>query len=578
VPTPITTLWARSQGLRQSKLPHPRLWAFGGYLVLALLTVGWYPISDLSHVCPCAQNTDPPTYMWALGWWPHAILHGLNPFVSNYVWSPGGANVTRSATIPTAALALWPVTALFGPVVSYNVLMIASPILAAFTAYLLCRRITGRELPALAAGYLFGFGPYEFAQLTVHANISPIFLIPVMVHVALRRVDGELSRRTYLAAMAAVLLAQMGLSTETLATSVVIGLIVMIGARFMAPREQRRRVNGLLLETVGAGAIALLIASPFVYYALLKGGSPQEWPLADAYGLDLLNPIFPTQATWLGNETFRALSQTFNGANVGESDGYLSLPIIIGFIVWAARTQRRLLVRLLLLAIGASVLLALGAHLHVAGVQTLELPFNWVKNWPVFRLLTPSRAFVYVALAVTIGIAAWLAAPASVPARRRIGRWLVFGLGAVMIFPNVASGLWGGSPSNPKFFSGGIYRHYLHHDENVIAMPYGWNGNSMLWQAETGFYFRMPEGYLGHFAPAAFEGKPVVGELYAANKQVSPTALKSFVGEHHVRAFVIDASQASSMLPFLAELNNLGLRGQRVGGVLLFPVSPTGIL
>jgi hypothetical protein len=547
------------------------------YVVLALATVGWYPLSDLTRVCPCASNTDPPTYMWALAWWPYALVHGLNPLVSHYVWSPGGANLAHSATIPTAAFAMSPVTALFGPFVSYNVLMIASPALAAFTAYLLCRRLVRRELPALAAGFLFGFGPYEFSQLVAHANISLIFLIPVFVHVALRRFDGEISRRAYIAAMAALFVAQLGLSSEMLATGVVIGAVVIIGAGFLAPASSRPAVSRLLLETACAGLLALLVASPFVYYALIKGGSPQEWPLADAYGLDVLNPIFPTQVSWLGNETFRALSQTFNGANLAEADGYISLPIIIAFGIWAARTRRGLLARLLLLAIVASLLVALGAHIHVAGFQTLTMPFNWVKSWPVFRLLTPSRIVVYPVLAIAIGIAAWLAAPEIISTRRKRGRWLVFGLGALMIFPNVASGLWGGSPSNPRFFRSGLYHKYVRRGENVIALPYGWWGNSMLWQAETNFYFRMPEGYLGHFAPAGFEGNPVVGELYDPSKPVNLGRLAQFVATHHVGAILIDASQLLSMQAFTTELADLGLHPVSAGGISVYRLPPGGL-
>ncbi len=106
-----------------------------------------------------------------------------------------------------------PVTALFGPIFSYNVVSIASPALAAFTAYLLCRR-GRRELPAVVGGYLFGFSSYEFGQLLGHLNLTLIFLIPVMVHLALRRIDREISRRYYVLAMALVLILQAGLSTE----------------------------------------------------------------------------------------------------------------------------------------------------------------------------------------------------------------------------------------------------------------------------------------------------------------------------------------------------------------------------
>ncbi len=138
------------------------------YGAFAVLTIGRYAIFHPTTVCACLGNEDPATYMWSMVWWPHAIGHGLNPFVTHYLWSPTGVDLAKGATIPTAAILMTPVTALFGPIFSYNVVSVASPALSAFTAYLLCRRLVGRELPAVAGGFLFGFSSYEAAQLLGH--------------------------------------------------------------------------------------------------------------------------------------------------------------------------------------------------------------------------------------------------------------------------------------------------------------------------------------------------------------------------------------------------------------------------
>ena len=46
------------------------------------------------------------------------------------------------------------------------------------------------------------------------------------------------------------------------------------------------------------------------------------------------------------------------------------------------------------------------------------------------------------------------------------------------------------------FFADGLYRSCLGPDENVAVFPYGHAGDSMLWQAESGFGFRLAGGYL----------------------------------------------------------------------------------
>lgn len=557
---------------------HPRWWAFGFYLALGLLTAGWYVIGDPKAVCACVGNyivADPATYMWALGWWPHALLHGLNPFVSHYVWAPTGANLARSATIPAAALALAPVTLLFGPLASYDLMSVASPVLAAFTAYLLCRRIARRELPALAGGYLFGFGPYQFAQLVDHPNLSLVFLVPVMVHLALRRADREISGRVYVVALAAVLALQVGLSTEVLTTAVALGAVMLVTARFLAPAPYRARLGGLLRETSAAGLLAVLVTSPFLYFALVSGGSQHELPfISDTWGLDLLNPFFPTLATWLGSHDFRALGLTFEGGAIAEADGYLSVPIILAFLLWAASTPRRFLARMLLVAAGVSLVAALGSHLHVAGIQTATLPYNWVRSLPVVRLITPTRIVMYTSLAVAVGVAAWLAErPARSP--RGVTRWLLFGVGAVMIFPNIGSGLWGGAPANPTFFRGSSYRHYLTAGETLLALPFGAAGNSMLWQAETGFYFRMPEGYLGQFAPPQFQSQRIGGQL-GTTEEGNPARLAAFLRVYHVSDIVAEA-RAPAPSRYAVELASLGLHGVAVDGVLLYHIPSGGL-
>jgi hypothetical protein len=565
----------RLEPVRAFLARHARAAAFGSYVVLGLLTAGWFAIRDPSGTCACIGNADPAAYEWSLGWWPHAIAHGLNPFFSHYVWSPVGDNLARHATIPSAALATWPITGLFGPVVSYNVLSIASPVLAAFTAYLLCRRLTGRELPALMGGFLFGFGPYMFAQLVGHLNLTLVFLIPLLVLVPLRRIEREISRRAYVIAMAAMLAVQIGLSTEVLFTALVMGAVLLISARLLAPRTYGVRIDDLVGETALGALLAAVVASPFLYYALIKGGQPHELPeIANEFGLDLLNPIFPTHATWLFSNTFEGIANTFEGNNIAEANGYLSLPLIIAFVLWFVRARRRLLARLAMIIAVFSFIAALGAHLHVEGTSVIPLPYDLIRHLPVVRLLTPSRIALYTLLAVAVGVAAWLSEPPRSPALGA-GRWILVIAGAALILPNIGSHYWGEVSANPAFFRNTSYRKYINRGDNVLVLPFSNNGNSMLWQAETGFYFRMPEGYLGHYIPTAFEGQTIVNEL-GAGRPVSPANLAIYLNRYGVREVV--AAEGELVNPSLeSELVRLGMSATSVDGVTVFKAPAAGV-
>jgi hypothetical protein len=557
------------RGLKRSLGVVPTwMWVLLFYLLMGVLTIGRHAIAHPRTVCACVGSGDPASYMWAMYWWPHALIHGLNPFESHYLWSPVGVNTAQGTLIPTAAFAMAPFTALFGGLFSYNLLSVASVVLGAFTAYLLCRRLVQRELPAVAGGYLFGFSSYEFGQLTGHLNLTLTFLIPVMAHLALRRFDREISRRVYVIVMALVLVLQAGLSTELLAESAGFAAVIFLSARLLAPSAQRPRIDGLILETAGGGLLALVVGSPFFYYALFSGEFPKgPGEYGDVYAQDLLNTFFPTIATWLGHHDFQSLSTTYVGGGVTGDDGYLSIPLVIAFLAWAVGVERRrTLTRLVVIVAAVGFVASLGAHLHIAGIQTVTLPFDWVQNLPIFNDLLPSRIALFTSLAVAIGVAAWLARPGG----HVLGRWLVVLLAIVMIFPNITSPLFGIAPSNPRFFSTALYKRYLTPNETILVLPFGYNDISTLWQAETGFDFYMPEGYVSQVTPAPFDTQPTVDQLLS-NVPPAPPVLGSFIREHHVSHVVVDPARAG---PWPGALAQLGLHGRSIGGVFLYSVPP----
>jgi len=563
--TPVSS---HSRRERVASAVRGRAPALVGYVLVAALTVGWTAISHPATVCACVGNADPAQFMWSFQWWPYAISHGLNPFVSHVIWAPYGLNLATTTAVPTLAIAVAPITALFGPIVAYNVVTILSPALTAFTTYLLCRRITGREWPSVAGGYLFGFGTYEITQLVAHVNLFAIFLLPLMVHVALRRYDGDLSRRAFVIALGALFVLQLGISSEMLATSGFFGLVVLVTATLVVEPARRPAVRRLIAETFGAGLLAIVVASPFLYYALVANGVPSgPSGISDVYGLDLLNPFFPTRTTWLFNETFSQLANTFEDADVAEADAYLSLPLIIAFIVWYLRTPRRVLAKLCLVTVAASLFAALGSHMHVAGFQTLTLPYDWIRSWPVVSFVTPGRLVMYTTLAIAVAMAAWLAEPGG--RRSRALKWLTIGLVAVLTFPNLPSKLWASPPTNPAFFATSLYRRYIARGEMLLVLPYGADDNSMLWQAETNFYFSMPEGYLGPYGPPQYDNLSVVGQMGGGTTVPDTQEFLAFLRMFRVRHIAIDQTVPGMLETFL---QGLGFRGLSVGGVELYRV------
>src|SRR5205807_6975031 len=96
-----------------------------------------------------------------------------------------------------------------------------------------------------------------------------------------------------------------------------------------------------------------------------------------------------------------------------------------------------------------------------------------------------------------------------------LGRVMLVGLAVAALYPNVTGPFWHSVVHEPPFFSGGAYRDALPRDGNVLVVPYGANGDSMLWQADSGFWFRMPGGNVGTRPPPAFGDWRIMQALYS---------------------------------------------------------------
>jgi hypothetical protein len=130
------------------------------YLFLSALFFGRALSAHLfDHHVGVEVPSDVSNFVWALTWWRHALLNHLNPFHTTAVWAPGTTNLAWVTNAPLASAIAIPATSAFGPVATCNFLFILGPALSAWTAFILCQRISNSYLPAIVGGYIFGFLP-----------------------------------------------------------------------------------------------------------------------------------------------------------------------------------------------------------------------------------------------------------------------------------------------------------------------------------------------------------------------------------------------------------------------------------
>jgi hypothetical protein len=208
----------------------------------------------------------------------------------------------------------------------------------------------------------------------------------------------------------------------------------------------------------------------------------------------------------------------------------------------------------------------MGDRLQVDAHRTISLPWRLISGHFVFKSVTPDRMIVYVWLCAAVLVTLWLAAPG----RRGWIRWAVIGAAIVMLLPHPDSGFYQGAPNQPALVTTSAYRHVLPHHGQVLILPYAVAGPSMQWQADTNFWFRMPEGYLSIGVPKPFMASPAaVAIMRGVHRPVAGPQLRAFLADFHVDTVLVDPRHAGA---WPQRLRLIGLHGRLIDGVLVYPV------
>ncbi|HSL65587.1 MAG TPA: hypothetical protein VK874_13110 [Gaiellaceae bacterium] len=502
----------------------------GAFLVYLAASVGLFGRDVLVHPSTRVvgdDGADKTLYMWSFEWWPWTIRHGRNPLHVDVAWVPHGFDFGLGTGGGGLGLAAAPLTALIGHVATYNVLILLAPALAASTAFVLAEHLTGRFWPSLAGGYVYGFSSYELARLLGHLPLAFVALVPLVPYVVVRRYTGDLGRSRFVAALAALLVAQFLILPQIVFSLVVLG---GVAAGAGAVVFGRSAVWPTLLESTVAGLAALVVLAPVLVYAVVSdAAAPARSPFFES--VDLLGYVVPTGRTWLAPPGASSIAERFTASPV-EQGAYLGLPLL-ALVALAALRRPLSRPRVLLLAMFLSaVVLSLGTRVRVAGEVLVPAPWTLVARVPVVGSALPARLTLYAALFAGLLVALALSD------RRSTVRWLLVLAGVAATLPNLHLDRWSSDVPRPAFFERGGDERHLPSGSTALVLPYGPAGWSMLWQAETSFRFRMVGGHFGlRVTPSEDRWRDVYEGLGLGT--VAAPRLRRFLATHDVDVVVV---------------------------------------
>ena len=200
--------------------------------------------------------------LWILGWDLQAILHHPASVLSGRVFDanifyPAGGTLAFSDHLLLQAVALGPIYLLTGNLTfCYNVLFLASLVLAALAMHGYAREVVRDPRAAWVAGLAWGFAPYHFSHLT-HLQLQALYFLP-LTFLLLHRVAANLRRRD--AWLLGLALAAQALSSVYY--GVIGGVGVTIAGIVFIADAGRARARAVFLRLLLAAAVGSAIVAP----------------------------------------------------------------------------------------------------------------------------------------------------------------------------------------------------------------------------------------------------------------------------------------------------------------------------
>lgn len=575
---------ARACRLTAAGVPRPvleGLAVFAAYLAAFTAVYGWPLFRHLNTPNLRQYWTDPSFYTWSMRWWPYAVSHGINPLYSSQVGAPHGYDLAWASTTPSVDLLMWPVTAAFGVLVSYNVLLLLLPPASAWAAFLLTRRLTGRFWASLLAGTVYGFCPY----MVVHEwqgqpNLTATAVFPLLAYLVLRWWDGTLRARWFVIWAAAAMALEFYTFNESffdMTAVLAAGLVIGWAVAGPAGRPQVARLARL---TAVAYAGAVVVAAPYLYYAFRhhQGDFSRQRP---AFFLNPVRLVLPWSDKISGLNWLADYSGHVGRPSV---DDYVGLPVLLVLLGIAVLAWRRPVTRLLVIGFAFVIVLGIGPDLVFGTSQPIPLPWAGLWSLPIARSAEPSRFIIFAVLVLAVALALWLTMPSS--SRLRLAaRW---GLGLLAVAailwdsPTVYSAVnplpLGYKPPAdmhavnqlPPFITDGTYRQYLRPGETVVIVAYRGNAG-MLFQADAGFYFRIAGGYINaSVSPPSTMPDQIMAVAHPSRRETE--AFANYLRWSGVGAIIVEQAWEE---PWMRNFSTtLGMHGTSVGGVIIYPVAP----
>ena len=359
--------------------------------IAAGIAATWPRATDLPGRLP--DTRDAGSYVWGFWWVARQVEHLSNPWFTRYIAAPTGTQLGLHALLPLPGVLMMPITVVFGPSASYNLLSIALPGLLSYAMYRVARLWLPSQVGAIAAGGFFGLSSMLTWRAWYHLNLAAgVLFLPLALEAAIR-----LRRRP---GWRQALVLGLVVGGAVLTDQEMAVLVLVLTALAILPWLLRRPVAAKLWPAVLAALVTGLVASPQIVAVIQQtrsgGATSPLHALGMSYvvsGVNLadmfaLSPRVDTIG--LGGLGFVYHGPTGDG--IAAFGLVLTLLAVLGLVL-ARRRRGAWLLALLWLGCAALALgsvLKIGTHTFIPDAEEFDgqrvsdiMPYTWFVRLPV---------------------------------------------------------------------------------------------------------------------------------------------------------------------------------------------------
>jgi hypothetical protein len=360
------------------------------------------------------RSVDAEQFLWAYWWFRRSlVVQHISPFWTPLLYYPEGVSLRYFTTNTLHALLAIPLQAIFGLVMTFNLIGLAIFVAACISMVWLAYDLSGSRAGALVAGVAFAFAPMQVFHWRVgQYNMLSVEFLPLYM-LCLRRVLQADARRWRWVLAAAVALACAALCDWQFLIFLGLYSLLAVVAALLGDRRRWRSILGpaLLVAALAAGVLL-----PYVLPMLgelssdsymLRSEDDTIIHAADVKAFVVPNPASRFWGDW-------ATAQLAPLSDIGVVQTVVSVSLVTLALAAVGTLRRWRQARFWLITGGLFWLLSLGPRLKWFGTLTdIQLPYALLQQFKIVQVSRfPARyamiTQICLAVLAALGVAALL--------------------------------------------------------------------------------------------------------------------------------------------------------------------------